>query len=308
MKIRFLLLATMAAVALLPSGCASAQGEEQTLVDRATLSVQEIMTQKVSQDPQSLLRNARGVMVCPRVFKAGFIFGGSGGGCVLLGRAGNGTWSYPAFYGMGSGSVGFQAGIQDSQIMIMIMTNKGLNAILDSQFKFGADASIAIATIGAGVEGATTAAIGADIVAFSLTRGLFGGVSLSGSIVSSRTEWNQAYYGQPYAARQIVVQMQGANPGADPLREVLTRYGASTRPMPVTAPAGPPPQTGPGYAPAYPPYQPQAYQPQPPAAPQQTPPGYLPAYPQGYQPSGGPAAPSNERAPVQEQPLSAPAR
>ncbi len=96
-----------------------------------------------------MLERARGMMICPRVFKAGFFFGGEGGACVLLARAGNGTWSYPAFYGMGSGSFGLQIGIQDSQFIMLIMTRPGLNAILDSQFKIGADASLAIATLGA---------------------------------------------------------------------------------------------------------------------------------------------------------------
>jgi SH3 domain-containing YSC84-like protein 1 len=324
--IRYLLATALAVLPLLPAGCARAQGDEQTLVDRATLTVQGMMTQNISQDPKSLLRNARGVMVCPQVFKAGFFIGGEGGGCVLLARAGNGTWSYPAFYGLGSGSFGFQAGIQDSQLLMLIMTNRGLNALMDSQFKFGADASIAVATVGAGVSGSTTAAVGADIVAYSATRGLFGGISLEGSIMASRTEWNQAYYGQPYGARQIVVQMQGGNPGADPLREVLTRYGAPTGPTPVMAPSGLPPQTGPGYAPAYPPYQQQApaypqgqpyhqpqpyqqapgYQPPPPAQPPQQQ-GYLPAYPPGYQ--AQPATPlqsGGDRPPVQEQNLGAP--
>src|SRR6185436_18126951 len=116
--------------------------------------------------------------------------------------------------GMGSGSVGFQIGIQDSQFIMMIMTQKGLAAIMDSQFKLGADASIAIATIGAGVEGSTTGALGADIVAFSETRGLFGGVSVEGSIMGSKSSWNRAYYGQELSAQQIVISMQGANPGA----------------------------------------------------------------------------------------------
>jgi lipid-binding SYLF domain-containing protein len=304
--IRYLLLAALAVLPLLP-GRAHAQGDEQTLVDRATLTVQEMMTQNVSQDPKSLLRDARGVMICPRVFKAGFFLGGEGGGCVLLARAGNGTWSYPAFYGLGSGSFGFQFGVQDSQLMMLIMTNRGLNAVMDSQFKVGADASVAIATIGAGVSGSTTAAVGADIVAYAASRGLFGGISIEGSIMSSRTEWNQAYYGQPYGARQIVVQMQARNPGADPLREILTRYGAQTGPVPVVAQPGSP-QNNPGYAPAYPPYQPPPYQPPPPGAQASTPPGYLPATPPGY--SAPPATPlqSGGRPPVQEQNLAPPGR
>jgi SH3 domain-containing YSC84-like protein 1 len=128
----------------------------------------------------------------------------------------------------------------------MIMTEKGLRAILNSQFKFGADASLAIATIGAGVQGSTTGALGADIIAFSQTRGLYGGVSLEGSLMGQRSEWNRAYYGHELGAHQIVLDMQGANPGADPLRDVLTRYGTGEQrqaaaPPPPPASQQPPP-------------------------------------------------------------------
>ncbi len=225
--IRILLAAAVLAVLpWLAPRPAQAQGEEQTLVDRATLAVQEIVTEDLSQDPRKALEHARAVMICPRVFRAGFILGGEGGACVLLARAGNGTWSYPAFYGMGGGSIGFQAGIQDAQLVIMVMTEKGLRALLNSQFKLGADASLAIATIGAGIQGATTGALGADLVAFSQTRGLFAGVSIEGSLMGQRSEWNRVYYGREMGSREIVIDMQASNPGADPLREVLTRYGS----------------------------------------------------------------------------------
>src|SRR5271169_365657 len=226
--IRILLAA--AALAVLPwlvPRPAHAQSDEQTLVDRSTLALQDMVNQSLSQDPRDMLSRARAVMICPRVFKAGFFFGGEGGACVLLARAGNGTWSYPAFYGMGSGSFGLQIGIQDSEFIMMIMTQKGLNAILDSQFKFGADASIAIATLGAGVQGDTTGALGADIIAFSQSRGLYGGITLEGSIMGAKTDANRAYYGRDLATRQIVIDMQASNPGADPLREVLTRFGTA---------------------------------------------------------------------------------
>ena len=87
-------------------------------------------------------KRAKAVMVCPRVFKAGFIIGGQGGACVLTANRGNG-WSNPAFYGMGTGSIGLQIGVQDSQVVFIVLTEKGLNALMDSQFKIGADASVA---------------------------------------------------------------------------------------------------------------------------------------------------------------------
>jgi SH3 domain-containing YSC84-like protein 1 len=315
--IRTLLAGMVATLPLLQVGCANVQGEEQTLVDRATLTVQEIMTQTVSEDPRDMLQRSKAVMICPRVFKAGFIVGGEGGNCVLLARAGNGTWSYPAFYGLGSGSLGFQIGVQDSQLMLMILTQKGLNAVLDSQFKLGANASIAIATVGGSVGGATTAAVGADIVAFAESRGLFGGVSLEGSILSSRSDWDQVYYRQPIGPRQIVVQMQGVNQGADPLREILTRYGSASGPTQISPPpAGAnsqapgyqgPGSQGAGYAPAYPPYQaPAGAAPRQASMPQATPQGNLPAYPPGYQQGGSP--PPGGRGPIQQQNLTVPSR
>jgi SH3 domain-containing YSC84-like protein 1 len=241
MMVRLLL---AAALALLPLA-ARAQMEQQGVVDRATLTVQDIMRASDGSDPQSLLKRARGVMICPQVFRAAFIFGGSGGDCVLVARDGAGSWSYPAFYGIGNVSAGLQAGIQDSEVLMMILTQRGLGAVMDSQFKFGADASIAIATIGAGVEGATTADLGADIVVAAKTRGLFAGISLQGSMMTTRTEWNRLYYGRDLAARQIVMDMGARNPGADPLREVLTRYGSGGPAMTSAQIPGPPPATGP---------------------------------------------------------------
>jgi lipid-binding SYLF domain-containing protein len=320
--IRFVATVALAMLVVLQTACsANSPGEQQTLVDRATLTVQDMMTQTVSKDPQSLLRRAKAVMICPRIFKAGFFFGGEGGNCVMLARAGNGTWSYPAFYTIGSGSFGLQIGIQDSQILMLIMTEHGLNAVLDSQLKLGAGASIAVATLGAGIQGSTTTAVGADIVAFSAARGLYGGISLEGSVMSAQTPWNQSYYGQPLAARQLVMQMQGSNPGADPLRDVLTRYGS--RNAGYAPPPPPPPGQRPGYAPPYPQYQQQGQyrQPgmQPPPNGGYAPPpppdgGYAPPPPPdgGYAPppppGSGYGAPPSDRGPVQEQSLTPPGR
>ena len=316
------------------AGCISGSGGEQTLVDRAALTVQEMMTQNVSQDPKTLLRQAKAAMICPRVFKAGFFVGGEGGSCVMLARAGNGTWSYPTFYDLGSGSFGFQFGVQDSQLMLLIMTTRGLNAVMDSQVRLGANVSVAVATLGAGVQGSTTTAAGADIVAFAAARGLFGGVSLEGGLMSARADENQAYYGQPLAARQIVLQMQGVNRGADPLRELLTRYGAAEAAYQPGPPADgpgayapgdqpPPPayrqQAGPAaYPPGYRPstqapapgQPPRAYQP-PPATAYRPPPALQPQSPSGYQPPPGQYTyppQSGGNGPIQEQALPPPGR
>ena len=258
----------LAALLLTLPMAAWGQSEQQQIVDRATLAAQEMLNNRDGTDAQSVLKRARAAMICPQVFRAGFLLGGQGGSCVLVARDGAGSWSSPAFYGMGGGSIGFQAGIQDAQVMLFIMNDRGLTAVMDSQFKLGADASATFVDIGGGVEGATTAALRADIVGFTRARGLFAGVALSGTLLSTKSDWNREYYGKALAAQQIVVSMEASNPAADPLREILMRYGSQS------APAAPP------------------------ALPAPVPPGAAPSA--GPVPSG--------RGPIQQQPLSAPRR
>lgn len=290
------ILLAAAALLLLPN-LARAQSEKQAqaqaLVDRSTLAVQEMMAQRISRTPRQMLGRARAVLICPRIFKAGFFFAGSGGDCAMLARAGNGTWSYPAFYTIGSASFGLQIGLEDSALVLMVLTNRGLDALMNSHFKLGGNASLAIATIGGGVQGALTTGITADIVAFQASRGAFAGISIEGSVLNSRTDLDQAYYGQPFDTRQIVIAMQGANPGADPLRGILTRLGAPTVAAPYPQPGSGPPQG----------YPPQASYPQ-------ASPGYAPSYPTGYRASGG-AAPmtgfqGGPRGPIEQQSLPPP--
>lgn len=243
----------LAAALLLGTAASSARAAsaeaQQALVDRATLAAQDILGDS-SPQARNLLPRARAVMICPRVIRAGFLFGGEGGGCVLLARGGQGSWSSPAFYSMGGGSFGFQVGLQEAEVMLMILTQAGLRATLDSQFRIGADASVAFVTLGGGVNGSTTAALNADIVGFAKTSGLFAGISLSGNMLSTDSAGNEAYYGAPVGPTDIVIAMRAANPAADPLRAVLMRDGGQTvtaAPPPQAYAAAPPPAYQPSY-------------------------------------------------------------
>lgn len=238
---RFLMASLMAAIPTV----AWAQSEQQETVDRAALAVQNLMNDNTGKDAQSVLRRARAVMICPRVFKAGFLFGGQGGTCVLAARDAAGSWSSPAFYGLGGASFGFQAGMQDAEVAFLIMTQKGLTAIMDSQLKLGADAAATFVDLGGGVEGATTMAFNADVVGFSKARGLFAGISLGGSMLSAKSDWNAAYYGRPVGVQQVVLTMEATNPAADPLRAVLSRYGAQGAQTAEAGPSGPGPVSAP---------------------------------------------------------------
>jgi SH3 domain-containing YSC84-like protein 1 len=213
----------LSALVLLAGGReARAQAEEQNLVDRATLSLREVFDLgDMSADARSLLGRARAAMICPRVIRGGFVVAGQGGDCVLVARDGGGSWSSPAFYTMGGGSIGFQVGIQDAQVVMLIMNDKALDAVLDSQFRIGADAGVALGTLGRGIAGSTTAAVGADIVTIARARGLFAGVSLDGNLLSARSPAMRAYFGRDISPRQVVVGMEAHNPAADPLRAAL---------------------------------------------------------------------------------------
>jgi lipid-binding SYLF domain-containing protein len=219
---------------------AHAQTEQQQLVDRASLAAQELLNDRDGHDAQFVLRYARAVVICPRVFKAGFVFGGQGGDCVMAARDAAGSWSSPAFYNLGGASFGFQAGVEDAEVMLLIMNDRGLRAIMDTQLKLGANAAATFVDAGGGVEGSTTTALTADIVGFSRARGIYAGVTLGGSMLASKSDWNRAYYGRPVGTPQIVLGMEATNPGADPLREILSRYGtqvaANTGPIPLQQP------------------------------------------------------------------------
>jgi lipid-binding SYLF domain-containing protein len=167
---------------------------------------------------KNLMNNAKGVMIFPDIIKAALFIGGEGGSGVLMAKQPNGAWSYPAFYTMGSISFGFQAGGQSQQSVLIIMTQAGLDAILNEQVKIGADISASAGPRGVGAETATTAAGGKDVFVYSLNQGLFVGASVEGAIIAKRSDWNQAYYGQATTPRQIVQENAVSNPNADPLR------------------------------------------------------------------------------------------
>jgi lipid-binding SYLF domain-containing protein len=201
---------------------AHAQAAEQELVDQARLAVDAVRREpEMGEAVAALLNRAKGVVVIPSLLKAGLIFGGEGGSGVVLSRDANGQWSSPAFVTLGSASFGFQLGVQNAQVLFVIMTDKGMQQVIKSQFKLGADASIAIGPIGRGVEAATTAAVGADIYAYSKVRGLFGGATLEGSVIYNRADWNRAYYGREVSAAEIVLERKAANRNAEALAASL---------------------------------------------------------------------------------------
>ncbi|HXQ67696.1 MAG TPA: lipid-binding SYLF domain-containing protein, partial [Alphaproteobacteria bacterium] len=167
------------------------------------------------------MKLAKAVLIVPNQLKGAFIVGAQGGSGVLIAKDQNGAWGYPAFYTVGAGSLGFQIGFQNSSAVLVILTERGLDAVIDNQVKLGVDVSVAIGPVGQGLSGATTTAAGADIVAFARTEGLFAGGSLEGSLIVKRDDWNADFYGQGLTPRDIVLGNKYSNPKADALRQAL---------------------------------------------------------------------------------------
>ena len=218
--LRSLILLVVAAVAFSSAPARSDAYNDAANVATSSRQALENLTSDEELGPtvKKYLRGAKAIMIFPDVLKAALFIGGEGGSGVLMVKQANGAWSYPAFYTMGSVSFGFQAGGQSQQTILFIMTQNGLDAILNEQVKVGADISAAAGPRGVGAEAATTVAGGKDVFVYSLNKGLFVGASIEGAIIAKRSDWNQAYYGQATDPRQIVQDNAVSNPNADPLR------------------------------------------------------------------------------------------
>ncbi len=206
-----LALVATAALAFVPVS-ASAQSEEQKLVNKAESTLSNMLRDPEMTWLQQNIGRARAVLIAPEIVKAGFIFGGSGGRAVLLAKEG-GKWHGPSFYTMATASVGCQAGVQVSENVTLVMTEKGMNSMLAANFKIGGDASVAAGPVGAGAKSDITA----DLIAFSRAKGVYGGVNLDGTLVNLSDDWNRAYYGKPVQPVDILVRGAVHNKGADKL-------------------------------------------------------------------------------------------
>jgi len=215
-----LLTACATAVVALTPVAASAQSEQQKLVNQADTTLSNFLRDPEMTWLQQNIGRAKAVLIAPEIVKAGFIFGGSGGRAVLLAKEG-GKWHGPSFYTMATASVGFQAGVQVSENVTLVMTEKGMNSMLAANFKIGGDASVAAGPVGAGAKSDITA----DLVAFSRAKGVYGGLNLDGTLVNLTDDWNKAYYGKPVQPVDILVRGSVHNKGADKLLADVARVG-----------------------------------------------------------------------------------
>lgn len=188
--------------------------EEERLAD-ATDVIDQLLRIPEQSIPPSLLGRAHGIAVIPDVIKAGFVVGARYGRGVLVVRQPDNTWSNPVFIRLRGGSVGWQAGAQSTDLILVFKTRRGVEGITDGKLTLGADASVAAGPVGRQAEVATDLKLEAEVFSYSRSRGLFAGVALSGAGISIDNRSNAAFYGSPsITAEQILASGGNAAPAA----------------------------------------------------------------------------------------------
>jgi lipid-binding SYLF domain-containing protein len=216
--------AMMALLSGAPRAWADDAQDARQLVEKAKLTVEEFQTDKNMDSLRDLAKRAHGMLILPQMVRAAFIIGASGGSGVLVARQG-GEWRGPTFHTLGGASFGFQAGADAAEVIILAMTERGVNKLMDPQVKLGADISVTAGPTGAGAA-AATAGLSADLVSYSMAKGLYGGFSVDGSVVGARTSLNHAFWGKPVTPADILLKGPAPkNPQADGLLQAVSKLG-----------------------------------------------------------------------------------
>ena len=221
MKVR--LLTTLA----LGAGLLSAQSDATTRLGVAAQTFKEVMDTPDKSIPQDLLNKAQCAVIVPGLKKGAFIFGAKYGRGFLSCRKKDGVgWSAPGGVRVEGGSFGLQIGGSATDVIMLVMNERGMDRLLSTKFTVGGDVSAAAGPVGRSTQAETDAALSAEILTWSRSRGLFAGVSLSGAALRQDEEWNNELYGRKIANRDIVTSGIAAPKAAEPLLAELNRYSS----------------------------------------------------------------------------------
>jgi len=245
----------LVAAALLPVAPAAVAGpREEARVLEATQVLEDAQKMPDQWAPDQLLRRAQGIAVLPTVIKVGFGLGGRGGKGVLVVRDAQGRWSNPSFVTLGGGSIGWQAGVETADIILVFTTRKGIEGVTGGKITLGGDASVAVGPVGRQVSGATDVTFNAEVYSYSRAKGLFGGIALDGTALVIDHRANAAYYQRPGVLPSDIFAPTAPAPPEAAQRlvaavQAMTRAGdAGAQQPPAGAPmpsgATPPPAAG----------------------------------------------------------------
>jgi lipid-binding SYLF domain-containing protein len=206
---------------------ARAGDDEMARAANAVRVLNEVMQAPDKAIPHDLLQNAYAIAVIPDVIKAGFVVGGRHGEGLVSVKTPEGVWSNPSFISLTGGSVGFQAGVSSTDVVLVFRTRRGVDSIVHGKFTLGADASAAAGPVGRSAQASTDAQLKAEIYSYSRARGLFAGVALDGSALTIDNDANQIVYGDGITPRRIFEGGVGKVPDAVvDFRDRLEEYTA----------------------------------------------------------------------------------
>ena len=217
------------ASALVSSATMFAETAQERLAE-ATAVFNEIMATPDKGVPQDLLEDARCVVIVPGMKKAAFVVGGEYGRGFVLCRNGA-TWGAPAAIRIEGGSVGFQIGASATDVVMLVRNDRGMDKLVGDKFTLGADASIAAGPVGRTANAKTDAKMSAEILAWSRSKGLFAGVSLSGATLRPDRDENAELYGQKLGTKEILAGSVKMPAAASPLVAALSKYPPSNKSM-----------------------------------------------------------------------------
>ena len=194
------------------------------VIQQATLTIQRILSDPENESLRKVMNDAKAIMIFPSILRAGFFVGVKGGVGVMVVKRNNGKLSNPAFFDLSAVSFGMQAGLQDSEVLFAIMSERGVISIIKERVKLGAELSVAAGPFGAtGTSAAATARL-ADIYSYSSGHGLFLGFNLEGAYLSPETDLNQALYGRGATVSDILASEKYQNAASTELLTLLEQF------------------------------------------------------------------------------------
>lgn len=196
-----LLLLTAALAATAPAFAGPQEDQRSRNAIRVLAEIQNIPEQAI---PDKLLDEARAVVVIPDTIKAGLVIGGRRGHGLMSVKTPDGSWSSPVFIKLTGGSIGFQAGVQSSDVILVFRNDRSLDNIVNGKFTLGADAGVAAGPVGRSAAAATDGQLKAEIWSWSRARGLFAGVALDGAVLQIDDAANLEAYGPGTTPRMII--------------------------------------------------------------------------------------------------------
>jgi SH3 domain-containing YSC84-like protein 1 len=194
-RMRYVLVCALGLASCLSTTAALAQNDSDSTVRAAEQVLAEIMAIPGKAIPEYLLAEAQGVVIVPNVIKIGFIAGVRRGHGVVMVRDAEGEWSLPQFVTLTGGSVGWQAGIQGTDVVLVFTTRKGVEGLMQGKFTIGADASASAGPVGRNAAASTDLTLRSEILSYSRSRGLFLGVAIDGSQLEIDNQAHAIYYG-----------------------------------------------------------------------------------------------------------------